>query len=679
VTARFLGSVGVAVAVAVLTAAPAAAARGPVVDKVLVLALPGVSWADLRGAGPNLQRVLAAGSLASLSVRGVGSTTSRADGYLMIGAGNRAALPESAGGSSLAAMMAAARHQADADYYDAEPGALGDALARAGRATAVIGDDETALAVADGSGRLGTQRAWPVPAADVAAVVGAASVVVAEVPSGSGLGAADADIGNLLGTVDLNRDLVLVVAPTFVGSRPELTAFAAAGPGFGGTWARSATTRRPGYVTLPDVGVTILTALGVAVPDVMNATAVTAGASLPSAPIESLVRANERAVYRDRAVGPVSVPFVVLGVLVGLVAVALPALVGRTGPDDRASVPFSSNRYRFDEKGVRATAVVVLAVPSIAFASGLLRYDRLALGLYVVGVFAAAIVLAAVASLLGARRGATALVGLIWFVLVADILTGGHLQIDTVFGYSPIVAGRFQGFGNVAFALLGQAALVLAAAVLVGRDPTTRRRRVLVVAALLALTVLVDGAPMFGSDVGGVLASVPAFALVVLAARGRRIDVRRVAMLAAGTAAVVVALAAVDLARPATSRTHLGRFAHRVLNGEAGSILHRKLAANWAILTSSPWTLLVPVVVIGFAVLALGRRGPLASLIRARPDLRTLVVASLVMAAIGFAVNDSGIVVPALQLTVLGPWLVVVLLTPGRETAGQHTSDQETA
>jgi hypothetical protein len=191
----------------------------------------------------------------------------------------------------------------------------------------------------------------------------------------------------------------------------------------------------------------------------------------------------------------------------------------------------------------------------------------------------------------------------------------------------------------------------------------------LIAGALLAVTVLVDGVPMFGSDVGGVLASVPAFALVVLAARGRRINIRRAAVVAAGTAALVVGLAAIDLARPAANRTHLGRFAHRVLNGEAGSILHRKLAANWAILTSSPWTLLVPVVVIGFAVLALGRRGPLASLVRDRPDLRTLVVASLVMAAIGFAVNDSGIVVPALQLTVLGPWLVVVLLTPEREAA----------
>jgi hypothetical protein len=327
---------------------------------------------------------------------------------------------------------------------------------------------------------------------------------------------------------------------------------------------------------------------------------------------------------------------------------------------------FSANLCLFAETVLRATSLVRLGVCSVTFLSGLFAYYRLALGVYVVAVFAAAAALAALARLAGARRGALALIALLWLVLVGDIVTGGHLQIDTVFGYSPIVAGRFQGFGNVAFALLGQGALVLAAAMLA--EPGSRSRRLPAAAALLAVTVLVDGAPMFGSDVGGVLASVPAFAVIVLAARGRRVNVRRAAVVVAATVITVIVLAAVDLARPADSRTHLGRFARRVLDGEAGSILQRKLAANWAILTSSPWTLLVPVVVVGFAVLALGRRGPLASLVRHRPDLRTLVIASLVMAAIGFAVNDSGIVVPALQLTLLGPWLVVVLLSRPVET-----------
>jgi hypothetical protein len=39
------------------------------------------------------------------------------------------------------------------------------------------------------------------------------------------------------------------------------------------------------------------------------------------------------------------------------------------------------------------------------------------------------------------------------------------------------------------------------------------------------------------------------------------------------------------------------------------------------------------------------------------------------MAAIGFAVNDSGVVVPALQLGLLVPWLAIVVLSQHEETA----------
>ena len=129
--------------------------------------------------------------------------------------------------------------------------------------------------------------------------------------------AGDAALGRILAGVDARRDLVLVVAPAARRAAAQLTVFAAAGPGFAPGLARSATTRRAGYVTLPDVGVTVLAALGVGVPDSMNATAITSagGAPLDAAGVGRLVDANTTAVFRDRAVGPVSVTFVVVQVL----------------------------------------------------------------------------------------------------------------------------------------------------------------------------------------------------------------------------------------------------------------------------------------------------------------------------------------------------------------------------
>ena len=49
-----------------------------------------------------------------------------------------------------------------------------------------------------------------------------------------------------------------------------------------------------------------------------------------------------------------------------------------------------------------------------------------------------------------------------WLLQVVDVALGSRLQLNTPFGYSPIVAGRFQGFGNLAFAILAAGALVVA-------------------------------------------------------------------------------------------------------------------------------------------------------------------------------------------------------------------------
>ena len=73
--------------------------------------------------------------------------------------------------------------------------------------------------------------------------------------------------------------------------------------------------------------------------------------------------------------------------------------------------------------------------------------------------------------------------------------------------------------------------------------------------AIFAVTVVVDGWPAFGADVGGVLACVPAFALVAIWLGGWRVSVRRVVAIGAATVAVVAVFALVDLARPA-DRAH---------------------------------------------------------------------------------------------------------------------------
>jgi hypothetical protein len=658
---RRLGAgVVVAGALALVVATPAGAVDPAA--KVLIVSYPGLQWDAVATApAPALDGLLRRSAVASLSIRTPDAVTTLPDGYLTIGAGNRASSPPGTatiatdqpdGSVAVSAdAVAAARRDADRRNFGAEPGALGTALAGAGRVAAVVGGPAAALAMMDGAGRvpLGTVSA-PTAAAVVAAFEAAwprADVTLVELAD-----PADPVLGRMLASVDPARDLVMVVAPAAPDDAAELTTFAIAGPGIAPGRARSATTRRDGYVTLPDVGVTVLEALGVEVPDAMNGTEISSGggAAYGATTAGELADANTIAVFRDRTVGPVSVAFVALQIVTYLVAMALLVRGRRQGAGIVAFV-----------------SLVIVALPAVTFLAGLVRYDRLGLAGYTVAVFAAAGALAGLAAI--TRRWhpvapVLVLVALNWVVQVVDLLTGGNLQLDTTFGYSPIVAGRFQGIGNLAFAVLVGAALVVATGVwgLGAVDRPYRPDRWWAFAvALFAVTVVVDGWPALGADVGGVLASVPAFALVVTWLGGWRVSVRRVVAIGAATVAVLVAFVLVDLARPARQRTHLGRFVAEVFDGEAGVTVRRKLEANWHVLTSSVFAVLVPALVVGFAVLVVRRRGLVADAQARQPGLRPCLLGAVVAGGLGFAVNDSGVAIPAMMIAMVVPWLLLHL------------------
>ena len=88
----------------------------------------------------------------------------------------------------------------------------------------------------------------------------------------------------------------------------------------------------------------------------------------------------------------------------------------------------------------------------------------------------------------------------------------------------------------------------------------------MVAIAAMGVVLVVDVAPFWGSDVGGVLSLVPAFGVTALGLLGVRVRLtwRATAIAAGVTAGVLAALTALDLSRPADARTHLGRLAQQI-------------------------------------------------------------------------------------------------------------------
>jgi hypothetical protein len=187
--------------------------------------------------------------------------------------------------------------------------------------------------------------------------------------------------------------------------------------------------------------------------------------------------------------------------------------------------------------------------------------------------------------------------------------------------------------------------------------------------------VVLDGAPAFGSDFGGVLSLVPAFALLALRAGEVRVSLVRLGLVALAAVAAVSAFAVADYLRPPDSRSHLGRFVAQVVDGDAATIIRRKLHANLDLLTHSVLTLLVPVAVAFLALLLFRPRGGLRQAIERSPEFEAGLLAVLALQLVGFAANDSGVAIPALSMTVVVPLALAVAIRATEDPVGAPISD----
>ena len=453
--------------------------------------------------------------------------------------------------------------------------------------------------------------------------------------------------------------LLLVVAVSPPASGWNLTPVVAAGPGVPHGHLHSPSTKRGGVVTITDVAPTILSALGVDVPNGMIGAPLRYRSGEPD--VDALREINRDASYRERVAYPITLTYIVFQAALYL---ALMLAFGRAGGGGRAG-PL----LRWIVLGIAAfplASFLVRAVPSVSGWGGF--------GIAVLLLIDVAIVLVA------SRARRHPLSPLSWIlvataaVIMFDVATGVRLQTSSLLGYSLHIAARFYGLGNAAFAVLAACSL-LAAAIHVHYAP--RRREALFTAgACLALVAIVDGAPSLGDDVGGILTLVPAFGLTLLVMSGRRLTWRAVAIAGAAAVVLLAAATAIDLLRDPESRTHLGNFASDV--GDDGSATFmttvvRKLSTNVRILGTSVWTWMLPIIAI-FTIYLLVWERRWEALLPRGSALRAGAVGALTAGLLGFAVNDSGVIVTALVFVYIGPFLTLLALHHERSGAVLHES-----
>ncbi len=663
---------------------------GDDVDQVVVFGIPGLGFDEVEQM-PQLDRLATEGALAATNVRTGGDVPRPWAAYATLSAGVRADgvadAAEAVGGDgapvdvpSMAETRAAAGR-----YLTSDPGALGTSLAIGGRTTAAvspgtrategdrIGATGAVLALANTGGRVDggvidvdelAGGDGPVVADLVASQLEEADVVVVDpgltapgtTPAPApfddlsdhdlDLAATDAVVGAVADELPAGT-LLLVVGVTPPDEEWALTATVAWGAGVDGHRLSSPTARRPDLVTLTDIGPTVLEALGIDRPPGM------AGQSLRlrdgTVDRDRLEQLDEVARGREADYFRMTITFIFLISLLQVVTWGL-LVVGRLRP--RAAGV------------IRALVLVGAAWP---LATYLLRLVPVLMTLGPVTHLAPWPIAGAVALVASRFRrhplaplatvcGATAA------LIVVDLATGGHLQVASVLGTAPHTTYRFNGLGNVGFAVLSATALL---AVGIHVDAAPRRREALVTAgAWLAVVVVADVAPWMGADVGGILTLLPVFSLTLAALAGRRLRPRSLVLAAALTVVGFAVVLGLDLMRPAEAQTHLARFVNETVgDGDLGAAVGRRWAANTRMFTQSAWTWTVLPLALGIAA-AVDRSRWLRDRAPLGPGTRVAVLGSFAAGVLGWALNDSGVAVTAMVLIFAPAVVTVVAMEP---------------
>lgn len=699
-------------------------------SKVVIFGMPRLSWDDVgTGRLPTLDRLLSEGAAAATSVRTLSPRPNVTEGYATLGAGTRVAAEDIGGfafdaesvlegataGQALARRTGrpvdgevavvggpATRKLNNGRYLTSHPGALADALHAAGKRTAVIGNADTgypfgerasllrpaAAAMMDGRGSVdlgavSRDLLRPDPEApfgytadrrqvlaELERAMGSADVVLVD-PGDIDRAAefaplASASVGEAARTRALRTtddllaevaervpdDGVLIVVSVVPPTREwHLTPTVIVGRGVPAGSLHSPSTRRAGVVTLTDVAPTVLASLGVDTPDGMI------GLPLRYRPgdvdLDRFRTLDRDAAYREGIYLPLTLTYIILQALLYLLAIVAFGRLGGAGRSGRflramvlgiAAYPLATFLFR--------------AIPDVAAlgVAGVVVLVALDVGIVVLAGRARRHPLSPLAWILGATVA----------LLALDVATGARLQTSSLLGYSLHTAARFTGFGNTAFATLASTTVLLGA-IHVAYAPR-RREALLATACLFAFVVVIDGAPSLGSDVGGILTLVPVFGLTLLVLSGRKVGVRALVVAGAVTLVALAVATGIDLLRPASTRTHLGRLAADVGSNGLGAFTttaRRKLAVNFRSYRS-PWSWTVVIVAV-YMLYVLGWARGWKELLPPGSAVRAGVVGALAAGLVGYAVNDSGVVVTAVVFVYLGPFLTMLALARERD------------
>ncbi|MBN2247265.1 MAG: hypothetical protein JW733_01050 [Coriobacteriia bacterium] len=415
--------------------------------------------------------------------------------------------------------------------------------------------------------------------------------------------------------------------------------------GLGPGVLHSPATRRDGVIALPDISATVVSLLGLEVPDTMTGSVLEVAGTVPDAALrlETMVERDASA----RALEAVREP-----VWFGLIAAAVALLAAGLG----AALFAPGAAAGVLGRALAFALVALCALPAGSLLARLAGQPTDADGAYRALLVATAVV--ALAALVKALRSGPAsalawLAGGTALAIAADQILGGPAASGGVFSYSLLFGARFYGLGNEAAALLvgGLLTGVARRVDLFGRTRASGYLWLGVPAVVVAVL------PALGANIGVAAWGGAAILGAYLRAAGTRLTLRRLAVAVAGAVALVALAAALDTMGGAPS--HLGRV---LSGGGLWDLIARKLALSWGILNATPIVVLLPVAVGAIAYLLARPKGFVGSVLSTSAGLSAALTGSVAAAFVAVLTEDSGVAVSALVMLFPAAALVVAAL-----------------
>ena len=249
---------------------------------------------------------------------------------------------------------------------------------------------------------------------------------------------------------------------------------------------------------------------------------------------------------------------------------------------------------------------------------------------------------------------------LIVLSLLVDIALGQNLIKNSILGYDPIIGARYYGIGNEFVGVLLGSGLIAATAL-----KERFKKKPLWLMLFFSIIVLFIGFPKLGANVGGTITALFAFLFTYSLMAAKKMNFKRWSIILAIVAGVIVSLAFVDFFI-LESKSHLAGAIQQIAAGGPVviyQIIIRKITMNIRVMSVTIWSrvLLLALGILG--VLFYRPIGLLKQLSTKYPSLLAGWSGIIVACIVGFAVNDSGVVLAATCIIFLTTSILYLLLT----------------